>query len=143
MNNICMFSSQTFKAFKLCIDCEVQTNTSSSFCHGVFMKFEYLWLKSWGIPVLLQSSSSLIPVGHRAPYPGGRVPSVLPAPEGGQAGLRSHALEMVSFATQMLVPAFALPAVEPVSSPLWALASSPWSEHITGAGWVTLRRLPH
>lgn len=71
MNNICMFSSQTFKAFKLCIDCEIQTNTSSSFCHGVFMQFEYLWLKSWGIPVLLQPSSSLIPVGHRAPYPGG------------------------------------------------------------------------
>lgn len=68
---------------------------------------------------------------------------MLPALEGRQAGLRSHVLEMVSFATQMLIPAFALFAIEPVSSPLWALASVPWSEHITEAGWVTLRPLPH
>lgn len=109
INNICMFSSQTFKAFKLCIDCEIQTNTSSSFCHGVFLKFEYLWLKSLGIPVLLQFLSSLITLGHWAPYLVGRVLLVLPALEGRrQARLRSYVLEMVSFATQMLIPAFAL-----------------------------------
>lgn len=139
-----MFSSQTFKAFKLCIDCEIQTNTSSSFCHGVFLKFEYLWLKSLGIPVLLQFLSSLITLGHWAPYLVGRVLLVLPALEGRrQARLRSYVLEMVSFATQMLIPAFALFAIEPVPMPLWALTSFPWSEHITGAGWVTLRPLPH